>query len=57
VICFSMPSAISLWWPRQMRGIDCDMTMSDVEERRGLKMTSGSVEVREWGIDGLLTLR
>ena len=41
-----------------MRGIGCDMAMSDVEERRGLKITPGSVEVRElenwWQLDTVL---
>jgi hypothetical protein len=40
-----------------MRGIGCDMAMSDVEEGHDLKITPGSVEVREWEIDGILTLR
>lgn len=31
--------------------------MSDVEGRRDLKITPGSVKVREWEIDGLLDLR
>jgi hypothetical protein len=30
------------------------MAMSDVEERRSLKITLGSVEAREWEIDGTL---
>ena len=38
-------------------GIGCDMAMSDVEGRRDLKITPGSVKVREWEIDGLLDLR
>ena len=52
LICFSMASAISLWRPMQMRGIGCDMAMSDVEERRGLKIAPGSVGAREREIDG-----
>src|SRR5436305_10570248 len=57
LICFSMPNAISLWRPMQMRGIGCDMAMPDVEEGRDLKITPGSVEVGEWEIDGFLTMR
>jgi hypothetical protein len=56
-ICFSMASAISLWRPMQMRGIGCDMAMSDVEERRGLKITPESVGARNGKLMGLLTLR
>src|SRR4051812_11401213 len=56
-ICFSMPSAISRWRPIYLRGIGCDMAMSDVEEKRGLKITPGSVEVPKGEIEGLLTKR